>query len=120
MSIAIFSAWIVLLIVLHLDRKVMFSDGALAPFRFCDASVIFALILFFFGALWACGVPCVLGLPPGVGRVGSSCVFVGGVGPYGRLGQAGRPPICSRVSFAGVGSLIGVCSSVRSGSVYVF
>ena len=86
----------------------MFSDGVLAPFRFCDASIIFALTLFFFGALCACGVSCVFGLPPGVGWVDNGCVFVGGVGPYGRLGQAGRPPNCSRVSFAGVGSLIGV------------
>ena len=34
MSMAIFSNWIVLLIMLHLDRKVIFSDGALAPFFF--------------------------------------------------------------------------------------
>ena len=69
MSMAIFSDWIVLLIVLHLDRNVIFSDGALAPFRFCDANMMFTFSFFLFGTLHVRGIPCISGLPPGVGRV---------------------------------------------------
>ena len=66
---AIFSDWIVLLIMLHLDRKVIFSDGALAPFRFCDANIMFAFSFFLFDTLHMHEIPCISGLPPSVGQV---------------------------------------------------
>ena len=88
-------------------RAALATDGALAPFRFCDANMMFAFSFFLFGALRGRGIPCISGLPPGVGRVDCVCWFMGGVGPFGRLGWADGPPSCSRDSFEGMGPFIG-------------
>ena len=106
-----FSDWIVLLIVFHLAGNDIFSDGALAPFRFCDAILMFAFSLLFFGVTCVCASPGVSGLPPGVGRVALSWVALGKVGPTCGLGWAGGPSERSSGSISGMGLFIGTCST---------
>lgn len=75
---AVFSFWIALLTLFHLARKFRFSVGAVAPLRFKDVILIFALVLRFAGPWFT---PWLLGLAPGVGCASPGQGRVGRVWP---------------------------------------
>jgi hypothetical protein len=103
--IAIFSDWIVSLILFHLFRNVMFSDGAAAPFRFWDAILIFALRLVLLFRVCMKVAPRLAGGSPGVG-----CAVLGWELSLGVVVPCGGPVGCD-----GPSGCVGMCS--LSGSV---
>ena len=75
----------------------MFSDGADAPFRFMDAILMFALMLFFFLCGFSCMFPWVLGLFPSIGRVSPGWGWAGNVFPFIGSFGGGAPSGCSGI-----------------------